>query len=274
MQIAHLSDLHLGADSPAVQAAFTADVAAQRVDLAVVSGDLTMRAQRPQFAAARALLDSLGTPWISVPGNHDLPLFRVFERLVAPLANYRRAIGRDTEPVRRHGDVEVLGLNTARPYFWVEGRVDRRQRARIRSAYTGPGLRVLVLHHPVFRSPERPAAHLVRGLRPALRAAADAQVDVILCGHHHVAAHTDLAETYPGLGRHILAVMAGTTSTRVRAGRPQSYQLLTLTGRDRLRLQTRQFDGERFAGHPAGEWTRGPSGWLTSRSPDDSARSR
>jgi 3',5'-cyclic AMP phosphodiesterase CpdA len=213
------------------------------------------------------LLDSLGVPWVSVPGNHDLPLFRVAERLVRPLGAYRRVLAADVQPFWRRDGVEILGVNTARPYFWTEGRVDARQRARIRSAYRGTGLRVLALHHPVLRSASRPAAHLVRGLRPALRAAADARVDVVLCGHHHVPAHADLAALWPGIGRHMVGILSGTAvSTRTRAGQPASWTILDWDGADLLGLQVRQFDRGGFVDGAAGEWARSAAGWTLAAS--------
>ena len=68
-----------------------------RADVIVASGDFTQRAKAAQFAAAREFLDRLPhVPLVVVPGNHDVPLYRVFERLFAPYAQlsevyFRRA---------------------------------------------------------------------------------------------------------------------------------------------------------------------------------------
>ena len=83
MRLAHISDLHFGADDPVVVAGLRADMPRQGIGQVLVSGDLTMRARRRQFRKARVLLDSLGLPWTSVPGNHDLPLDRLVIRAVA-----------------------------------------------------------------------------------------------------------------------------------------------------------------------------------------------
>jgi 3',5'-cyclic AMP phosphodiesterase CpdA len=247
VRLAHLSDLHFGADEPGAVAGLIADLAAQRPDLVVVSGDLTMRARRAQFVAARQLLDALHVPWLSVPGNHDLPLDRVGTRLLRPLAGYRRHIDSDPEPLRTYDGVLVLGLSSPRRYLWKGGRIDRRQTARIGSAFAeaaGVRLKVLVLHHPVFTSPQRPEEPPVRGSRRALLAAAEAGVDVVLCGHDHVQAHADLSLP----GGHLLAVMCGTTTShRVRADESQSYNLLDLDDDRRLTLSVRQWRDGAFA---------------------------
>jgi 3',5'-cyclic AMP phosphodiesterase CpdA len=264
LRIAHLSDLHFGADDPASVTDLLTDLTECPPDLVIVSGDLTMRARAAQFASARALLDALPAPWLSVPGNHDLPLFRLPARALRPRYSYRRGVDRDAEPARRFGDAMVLGIDSTRRFYWTGGRVSGRQAARIRSVFgsAGPaGLRLLALHHPVFASVELPAAELVRGAGRLLRAAADARVDVVLCGHHHVPASIDLSALYSSAGRRMIGVMAGTaTSHRVRAGHVQSYNVLEFAD-DRLRLEVRHRPDGRFRISSAEEWTRGPDGW-------------
>jgi 3',5'-cyclic AMP phosphodiesterase CpdA len=266
VRIAHISDLHLGADDPAVVEGLRVDLPDQRPDLLIVSGDLTMRARREQFEATRRLLDALGTPWISVPGNHDLPLDRLVTRMVRPLAAYRRHIDPDPEPRRLQDGVLVLGISTPRRYLWKDGRIDRRQIARIGGAFAEAApvrLRLLVLHHPVFTSVQRPDEKPVRGSERALQAAADAGVDVILCGHDHVRAHVDLSVSRPSLGRHMLGLMCGTTTShRVRAAESQSYNLLELSDDDRLTLRVRRWRDGGFEPLLSQEWKRSPSGWL------------
>jgi 3',5'-cyclic AMP phosphodiesterase CpdA len=264
IRLAHLSDLHFGAHEPAVVAALRADVVAQRVDQVLVSGDLTMRARSGQFAGARDLLDGFGVPWTAVPGNHDLPLDRPVTRAIRPLRGYRRHIDADVAPLRSRDGVLVLGLSTARRYYWKGGRIDAGQAARIGRAFRAAvPLKILMVHHPVFVSAQRPDESTVRGADRALRAAADAGVDIVLCGHDHVAAHADLSLTRPGLGRHMLGIMSGTSAShRVRADESQSYNVLELTGDDRLRLQVRQWGGDGFAGMAEYRWRRASDGWL------------
>jgi 3',5'-cyclic AMP phosphodiesterase CpdA len=262
MRLAHITDLHFGAEDPAVVAGLRADLVAQDVDRILVSGDLTMRARAGQFRAARGLLDSIGRPWTSVPGNHDVPLGRVLSRAARPLAAYRRFVDVEPQPVLHTGGLQVLGLSTPRRSLWKGGRIDAGQVARIGAAFNGPArLRVLMVHHPVFRSAQRPDERIVHGAGPALRAAARAEVDVVLCGHDHVAAQTDLAVAWPGLGRHMIGVMSGTAcSRRVRARESQSYTVLELDG-DRLRLRVRHWRAGRFTAQGHTEWRRTADGW-------------
>ncbi|WP_250031174.1 metallophosphoesterase family protein [Paractinoplanes maris] len=255
MRLAHVTDLHFGAEEPAVVAGLRADLVAQDVDRVLVSGDLTMRARAEQFRAAVDLLDAVGRPWTCVPGNHDLPLDRP-ARAFEPLGAYRKLVDPDPEPLVRDGGLLLLGLSTARPYLWKGGLVDAAQVARIGSALAGPAeLKVLMLHHPVFRSAQRPDEALVHGADQALRAAAEVGVDVILCGHDHVAAQVRL--------RGMVAVMSGTAcSHRVRAGESQSWTVLDLDG-DTLRSTVRHWHEGAFRALGETRWRRTSDGWLT-----------
>jgi 3',5'-cyclic AMP phosphodiesterase CpdA len=264
MRLAHVTDLHFGAEDPDVVAGLRADLAAQDVDRVLVSGDLTMRARARQFGAARTLLESIGRPWISVPGNHDVPLDRVLTRALRPLAAYRRFVDAEPQPALRTDGLQVLGLSTARRYLWKGGRIDAGQVTRISAAFTGPArLRILMIHHPVFRPAQRPAEAIVHGAERALHAAAGAGVDVIVCGHDHVQAQVDLSLTRPGLGRHMIGLISGTAcSRRVRAGESQSYTVLELSG-ERLCLRVRHWRDGRFRTLVETEWWRTADGWHT-----------
>jgi len=252
MRLAHVTDLHLGAEEPAVVAGLRADLIAQAPDRLLVSGDLTMRARDDQFRAAVDLLASVGKPWTCVPGNHDLPLDRP-ARAFDPLGAYRQFVDPEPEPIVRDGGLLLLGLSSPRPYLWKGGRIDAAQVARIGSDLAGAAdLKVLMLHHPVFRSEQRPDEALVHGADDTLRAAAAAGVDVILCGHDHVAAQAGL--------RGMIGLMSGTAcSWRVRADESQSWTMLDLDGDD-LRLTVRHWLDGAFRPARTTQWRRTADG--------------
>ncbi|WP_127502691.1 metallophosphoesterase family protein [Actinoplanes solisilvae] len=261
MRLAHVTDLHFGSEEAAVVAGLRADLIEQNPDRVLVGGDLTMRARDDQFRAARELLDSAGRPWTCVPGNHDLPLDRL-ARATRPLDAYERLVDAEAQPTVHDGGLRVLGLSTPRPYLWKGGLIDAGQAELIGSALAGAAdLKVLLLHHPVFHSPQRPHETLVHGAGRALQAAAEAGVDVVLCGHDHVAAQIDLATVWPGLNRRMIGLMSGTAcSRRVRAGESQSYTLLDLAG-DRLSIIVRRWRDDAFHSSDVTVWHRSPGGW-------------
>ena len=125
--IVHLSDIHFGRVDPATIEPLASAITRRSPDLLAVSGDLTQRARRREFAAARSFLDALPFPRLVIPGNHDVPLHNVFTRFLTPLARYRRAITDDLSPVHRDDEMIVVGVNTARSWTWGEGRINAKQ---------------------------------------------------------------------------------------------------------------------------------------------------
>jgi len=85
-------------------------------DAIVVSGDLTQRAKRAQFKEARQFFDRMrDLPMLVIPGNHDVALWRIFERLFKPHALYCEFITPDLNPVLRVGNAVLVGLDSTAP---------------------------------------------------------------------------------------------------------------------------------------------------------------
>ena len=74
--LVHLSDLHFGTVRQEIVLPLLSLLERIQPDLVAVSGDLTQRARKEQFAAARDFLDAMPFPKIVVPGNHDVPLYQ------------------------------------------------------------------------------------------------------------------------------------------------------------------------------------------------------
>jgi 3',5'-cyclic AMP phosphodiesterase CpdA len=82
-----ISDPHFGTTQPLVVNALERLAQAQRPDVLVLSGDITQRARASQFQAARGFCDRLAVPHLlSLPGNHDIPLFNLYQRMFTPYA--------------------------------------------------------------------------------------------------------------------------------------------------------------------------------------------
>src|SRR5262249_53743488 len=117
LTILHISDLHFGPPYlPDVGAAALRFAAELNADVIAASGDFTQRPKVWQFAAARAFLDRLPpAQLVTVPGNHDVALYRVVERLLRPFANYRRHIAPELDTITRRDDAVIVALNSAAP---------------------------------------------------------------------------------------------------------------------------------------------------------------
>jgi 3',5'-cyclic AMP phosphodiesterase CpdA len=260
--IAHLSDLHFGREDPRAVEAILADLAALAPSLVAVSGDLTQRARRAEFARARAFLARLAAPRIVVPGNHDVPLFDLPRRILAPLARFRLYVTADLAPTWEDGEVLVVGVNTARSLTWKGGRVSLAQMEALRAAFCrgDPArLHVLVAHHP-FSPPEgRPREAVVGRAAAALSAISGCGLDLVLTGHLHREFTGDLAGHT--LARSALALHAGSAVSRRLRGEANSYNLVRVRGRC-VEVELRVFDGTAFAPARTSRFLRTEQGWV------------
>lgn len=219
-RLLHLSDVHFGPHHAPEAAAAALDlVARRRPDLVVVSGDLTQRAKPRQFVEARRFVDrihALGVPSIAVPGNHDVPLYRVWERLFAPYGAYRRHFDRELEPTFADDELHVVGLNTAFNWTFKNGRLRLARLGTLGeqlAAVPATRCRIVVAHHPLVPAPGFGDRTVLRNALAATRRFAASGVEMVLSGHLHQAFVTGSDEWYPGSGERVLLVHSGTSSS-------------------------------------------------------------
>jgi 3',5'-cyclic AMP phosphodiesterase CpdA len=230
-----ISDPHFGTEQPLVVAALLRLANTLQPDLVVMSGDITQRARRAQFSAARAFVDTLGkTPLVIVPGNHDIPLYNLFARIAHPYANYQRVFGDDLDPVFESAELMVIGVNTTRAYRRKDGEISAQQVERVvcRLDHATPRqLRVVVTHQPVVAARANDIRNLLHGREHALERWSQAGVDLILGGHIHLPYVSPLHVAYKDLPRRMWAVQAGTSlSSRVRGKVPNSVNVIDYDG--------------------------------------------
>jgi 3',5'-cyclic AMP phosphodiesterase CpdA len=242
--VVHCSDRHFG--HPAVPEQYEAMerlIETRRYDAVVISGDLSQRARSGEFQRARAFIRYAEqfSKVICVPGNHDVqwwksPLGFGDDREL--LANYRRYISDDLEPVLEVPGALLAGLNTShgvtgRTLTWnlrdisIIGIVRRSQLQRLRDLFseTPAGLaRVVVMHHNPVKG-ELSQRHGLKDTSKVLGAFAEMGVDLVCCGHDHQEAVHYIEHTKKGT----VISTAGTVSNRMRGGRPSSVNSILLT---------------------------------------------
>jgi 3',5'-cyclic AMP phosphodiesterase CpdA len=246
LTLLHVSDLHFGPPYlPEVGEALLAIAPGLKPDVIVISGDLTQRARPEQFAAARAFIDRLpDVPRVVVPGNHDVPLYRVVERFTNPLGNYRKYISDQLDRVWQFAGAVIVALDSTSPYRTISnGRIHKDQlefcEQAFRDAPAGAA-RIVVAHHHFVPAPDYEPDRGMRRAKRALNVFLDLGVDLILGGHLHRAYIGNTLDIHAGRHRErgIIVVQCGTTTSRrgrAREREKNSFNLIKI-GPEMLRV--------------------------------------
>jgi 3',5'-cyclic AMP phosphodiesterase CpdA len=220
LKILHASDLQVGKPfQPRAAEAFRRLAFEVEPHLIVVSGDLTQRAKQREFRAAWEFMKRLPTvPLVVTLGNHDVPLYRVWERVLLPYWHSSREIPRDRDSVARAAGAMIIGLNSASPLRTiVNGRISNGQLSFARKNFEASdpgGVRVLVIHHPLISPPGGEGGAPVPGAKRILKQIEAMEVDLVLGGHMHMTHIASSRDLIPGEGSGVPLITAGTTTSR------------------------------------------------------------
>lgn len=256
--ILHISDVHFGPPHlPRVSEGVLEFVERHRPSLVVLSGDLTQRAKPEQFREARAFVDRIPVPVIVVPGNHDVPLYRVWERAFNPFGCYRRHFSEELEPVFRDEELLIVGINTAFGWTVKEGRIKLGRLlevARIFEETPADLFKIVVAHHHLIPPPNFGSQRVLGNAYEAIDLFSGVGVDLILSGHQHQTYIGNSEEFYPKKGRPPLVILhSGTTTSRRGRGAERernSCNWIRIDERSMIVSHYRWHDSlERFAEH-------------------------
>lgn len=222
LKLLHISDLHFGPPYlPKVGESLLESAQRVAADIIVASGDFTQRAKEEQFAEAREYFGRLPqVPLVVCPGNHDIPLYRVKERLFTPYDLYRKYISPELESVLRRPDVVIVSLNTTDPLRRItDGRITDRHLEYCRTAFRDVSegvLKIVVAHHHFAPAPDYESDHPMSGAKGAIDCFNTLGVDLILGGHLHRACIGNSLDVYASNDRSsgIIIVQSGTTTSR------------------------------------------------------------
>jgi len=226
-RLLHISDLHFGPPFvPGVAEALLKIIPSLGPHAVVASGDLTQRAKRGQFEEARRFFDRLpDVPLLVVPGNHDVALWRIFERIFRPHALYREIIHADLNPVVTVGNVVLVGLDTTAPRTAISnGRLHPHQLrhcAEIFAQVPDDMTRIVVAHHHFAPGHDKVFDVPMPRSRRAIDCFVEQKVEMILGGHLHRSYIGSSLDFFPGhhRDRGVIIVQCGTTTSSRGVGR-------------------------------------------------------
>ena len=260
IKLLHVSDLHFGPPhNSRVSEALLEIAPTLGVDAVIASGDFTQRAKEREFIEARQFLNQLPpVPQLVIPGNHDVPLYRVFERMTDPHKFYRKHISEELDTVLKLDGAVLVGLDSTAPHSAItNGRMRRGQLDYCQMAFdtTVPDdYRIVVAHHPFATAPDKVKDRVIRGAKTTAIALDGMDIDLILGGHLHRSyfSHSTGAGLTADKDGGFWIIQSGTTTSnrgRSYERKKQSFNLIELN-RDTLRITQYLFsDSNGFAPH-------------------------
>ncbi|MBA2657215.1 MAG: metallophosphoesterase [Tatlockia sp.] len=187
MRIVQISDLHFGMHNPYLIEPFLSDLAALEPDLILISGDLTQRAKEEQYILMQQFLERIALPFLAVPGNHDIPFFNPFKRLLQPFKHYHRYISQNLDSQFSNDEVNILGVNSVDRFKIKDGQLSQSTLERIKDHFSSNSsqLNILFFHHNLnyfsgLHHPLNNAEEFIEYLK-------DSPIHLVCTGHLHYA---------------------------------------------------------------------------------------
>lgn len=194
-----------------------------RPDLLVVSGDMVQRADFSiQWRIITAYLALLPQPQLVVPGNHDVPLLHVFDRVFRPMRRYRQHMSNELNPVFTRPGLAVVGACTAHGLTVDGGRLSPQQVTTLERAFApfdADTCKVAVMHHHVVDPPGSKRGRRMPNAHEVVRLLDRWGVELLLCGHIHVSYIGNTLDVLPNLRQGTVICQSGTTTSRRGKGR-------------------------------------------------------
>jgi 3',5'-cyclic AMP phosphodiesterase CpdA len=204
-----------------------------RPDIVLFTGDLVETGAPEEYAAARALLDTLDLPLAVIPGNHDRrgPFAAAFAD--GPV---RAGSGDFLHLAIEHLPLRLIGLDTLGPEGASRGLLcDTRLGWLASTLDAAPEQPTLIfMHHPPFETgiAAMDAINCANGDRLAALLAPRRNVLRVLCGHVHRPVHAafggTIASVCPAIV-HQAALRLAPDSPIAMLPQPPAYQLHVLT---------------------------------------------
>jgi 3',5'-cyclic AMP phosphodiesterase CpdA len=276
--VLHVSDLHFGRPASSKRLDSLRELIVEIApDTVAISGDLTQRCTKKEFAQAREYLDKIGkvAPYVVVPGNHDIRWLGAVARNMGGLfrnqahefkySRYKSYICEDLTPSLEVPGVVIAGLNTAHGIIrgsltrrfrdlGVIGHVKREDIESVREAFSKASpdaARIVMIHHNPIRG-QLSGRHGLANTEQALHAFATLGAELVLCGHDHLQAIHNVERGVHG----VVISTAETISNRTRPGRPSSFNLVNVDERH-LRITSYLWqDPEGFVPSEERQYTR------------------
>ena len=260
-KIVHISDLHFGTENSEIANQLTDDINEIKPDVVVVSGDLTQRAKTKEFVKSQIFLDTLEYPRVVIPGNHDIPLYNIWDRVVNPFKRFDRYFN---ESDRYYSDdrLEIIGLNSVRNLRWKSGKLSSEQ-LKIGAIEFGKSdknmIRILVIHHNLFHVSSSIDSEKLLKSKLWHRWLMENRIDLILFGHDHKSMVEPVLFNDDKFIDFIFIQAGSGISNRTR-GCPNSYNTIEISDNNCI-IKVREFKDDQFEVVSTHHFIKKADGW-------------
>jgi 3',5'-cyclic AMP phosphodiesterase CpdA len=216
VELVHLTDTHFGCADEAALKAAARYIEEHKPQAVIITGDISKDGLRVEIEAAIAWMRTLAAPVMVTPGNHDVPYYNLWGRIVDPWGRFNRAATGVRTKAWHTPDWSIVPINTARGVQvrlnWAQGAISDHQvkvaAAELQNAAPG-ALRIIITHHPLDWPNDAPIHGQTINGQKAQHALVAAGAHMFLSGHLHFASARLIQER-------ALSITSGTLSQRVR----------------------------------------------------------
>ncbi len=259
-RLLQISDLHFGTEVEAVLQSLKQKIKELHPSLVVVTGDITQRASSTQFLKAKTFFDDLGpAPFICCPGNHDISLFNLFSRFLAPYGRFQSILKSKPDGFYAHAELELLVLNSTSRFRHIDGKLNINYLAEqldkfssiVKGPNNGPGKwKVVAFHHPLDCKQKIDEKNLLLNAPEVMQLLARQGVDLVMGGHIHDPFISTSEVRYPSLQKKILISVCGTgISHRTRRNAPNSFMVYDFEKKQFPSITNLRFDYDSATSH-------------------------
>lgn len=231
LRVAHLSDPHFGTIRMGVGEGLLNVLREAQPALILLTGDITQRARVDQFKAAKYFIDQIGSAAvIAVPGNHDISLGNIYERIFHPYKGYENIFKQKLDQNIVLKDLCITCLNSTSRWRHIQGDFQHSYlEKQFQENYSHCKVRIVAFHHPMDCAKHIDDKNLLKGRNDAIALFDRHNVDMVVGGHIHDPYVNLSSARYPHIQRKIILSVAGTClSSRTRSGAPNSFNLIDI----------------------------------------------
>ncbi|MBY0485312.1 metallophosphoesterase [Nitrosomonas sp.] len=231
LRVAHLSDPHFGTIRMGVGEGLLNILREVQPALILLTGDITQRARVDQFKAAKYFIDQIGAAAvIAVPGNHDISLGNIYERIFHPYKGYENIFKQKLDQNIVLKDLCITCLNSTSRWRHIQGDFQHSYlEKQFQENYSHCKVRIVAFHHPMDCAKHIDDKNLLKGRNDAIALFDRHNVDMVVGGHIHDPYVNLSSARYPHIQRKIILSVAGTClSSRTRSGAPNSFNLIDI----------------------------------------------